>query len=236
MSAEGSACRRTLVKICGLMTAEAALAAARHGADLAGFVFAPSRRRVTADEVAAILAALGPEAGVQAAGVFVNPEAAELDRVMAVARLDVIQLHGDETPSFCGGVKARFPGTRIIKALAAHAGADDAHHGTGGPSAKEHLMPYAGTVDAFLLDTPGGGTGRRFAWDVIPGYAAAARELGVPLFVAGGLDPGNVTDLVGRYGPDGVDVSSGVETDGAKDPAKIAAFLERVRDIDQKRA
>lgn len=97
-------------------------------------------------------------------------------------------------------------------------------------------MPYAGTVDAFLLDTPGGGTGRRFAWDVIPGYAAAARELGVPLFVAGGLDPGNVTDLVGRYGPDGVDVSSGVETDGAKDPAKIAAFLERVRDIDQKRA
>lgn len=252
MNAFQSASGRTLVKICGLKTAEAALAAARSGADLVGFVFAESRRRVSPEEAAAILSAAGGLAGVKVAGVFADPDLAELERVMAAVRLDVIQLHGRESPAFVREVKVRFPAAAVIKAVDATGGpeagktagappdadrlsADEPDGGSGANRPAERLRPYAGAADAFLLDTSGGGTGRTFPWDVIPGCKAAAAEIGAPLFVAGGLDPGNVAGLVARYRPDGVDVSSGVETGGAKDVAKIAAFIERVRTIDQAR-
>lgn len=251
MIARGSG--RTLVKICGLGTAEAVRAAAMCGADLVGFVFAPSRRKVTAEQAAGLAAALGETAaGVRTAGVFVNPGLEELERTMETVRLDVIQLHGDETPDFCRLVKARFPESMILKALRAPglpaaddagdaAAAGDAADAAGPagdrpPSAAAHLAPYAGAADAFLLDTPGGGTGRRFAWDILPAYTAAATALGVPLFVAGGLDPDNVAGLIRRYRPAGVDVSSGVETGGSKDAAKMAAFIERVRTSELERA
>jgi phosphoribosylanthranilate isomerase len=94
------------------------------------------------------------------------------------------------------------------------------------------LAEFVGTIDALLLDTHdpvyGGGSGVPFAWDCIPVYQEWARRVGVKLFVAGGLNPDNVGSLSMDYSPDGVDVSSGVESDGAKDIAKIIAFVERV--------
>jgi phosphoribosylanthranilate isomerase len=234
LNAFQSASGRTLVKICGLKTPDAALCAARCGADFIGFVFAESRRRVTAEEAAAI--AKGGEVGrfgAKIAGVFVNPDPEQLERVMETVRLDAIQLSGSEPPAFVREVKARFPDTAVIKAIDA---SGEPEGRTQGGSAAERLLAYAGAADAILLDTAGGGTGRQFDWAVLPGCKAAAAKIGVPLFVAGGLDPDNVAGLVRRYRPDGVDVSSGVETGGAKDAAKIAAFIERVRTIETQRA
>jgi phosphoribosylanthranilate isomerase len=95
------------------------------------------------------------------------------------------------------------------------------------------LDPYRGLCDSILLDTydpiVGGGTGETFAWNRIPAYQAWAAEAGMPLIIAGGLKPDNVGELITNYKPDGVDVSSGVETAGAKDILLIKAFIERVR-------
>lgn len=245
--------RRTLVKVCGIRGEEALAAAIRSGADLAGFVFAESRRRVTAEQAARLTAVLGDGDGrLRTAGVFVNPAIAELDRVMEAAKLDVIQLHGSETPDFCLEVKRRYPGVSVFKAIAAKpaetepedsadgqgeaAGEGIGESGGNQIEAFRHVASYGDIVDAFLLDTLGGGTGKRFAWEIIPPYQAACERFGVKLFVAGGLDPSNVAELVDRYRPDGVDVSSGVETGGVKDTGKIAAFIERVRSIDRQRA
>lgn len=239
MTAAGHTDGRTLIKICGLNTAEGVRAAAEHGADLLGFVFAESRRRADPGQVAEFLAALGHGSGrFKAAGVFVDPGLAELERIMDACKLDIIQLHGKESPAFCRLVKVRFPGALVFKALGIAEGAGDASHAASGPAetaVRSRLSPYGGAVDGFLLDTGSGGTGRRFDWTVIPAHQAVAAELGVPLLVAGGLDPDNVAELVGTYRPAGVDVSSGVETDGRKDIGKIAAFIERVRNIDQQR-
>ena len=94
--------------------------------------------------------------------------------------------------------------------------------------AAERIAPYAGAIDAALIDTAGGGTGAVFDWRLIADYKAAAHGIGVPLYVAGGLNEHNVRELIDAHAPDGVDVSSGVETDGAKDPVKIRSFVRRV--------
>jgi phosphoribosylanthranilate isomerase len=100
---------------------------------------------------------------------------------------------------------------------------------------ERQLGGYRGAVDAILLDTHdpvyGGGSGTTFAWECIPPYLRWAREAGIRLLVAGGLSADNVGELVAAYGPDGVDVSSGVETDGVKDIAKIRDFVERVTSV-----
>ena len=213
--------KRPLVKICGLK--EEATIRGMEGlpVDLIGFVFAPSKRQVTAERAAQLAAAaraVGMGGGVppRLVGVFVNPTGDEIGRVLDEVPLDVIQLHGQETPDFCREVKEKFH-KEIWKALPAE--------GAPGPA---RLDGYAGSASVILLDTAGGGTGRTFRWELIPPYLERARRLGLKLFVAGGLTPDNVTELLSRYRPDGLDISSGVETDGAKDLNKIAAFAERV--------
>lgn len=99
------------------------------------------------------------------------------------------------------------------------------------------LDPYAGCIDGLLIDTYdpvyGGGSGKTFAWDLIPPYQEWAKRQGIPLFVAGGLDSDNVSHLIGQYAPYGVDVSSGVESEpGVKDINKVMAFIERVKGND----
>jgi len=100
-------------------------------------------------------------------------------------------------------------------------------------AAASRLDPYLDAIDAVLLDTydpaAAGGTGRTFAWECIPLYLAWTRRHGLPLIVAGGLHADNVRELIDRYGPDGVDVSSGVETNGEKDIEKIATFVKKVK-------
>ncbi|MFC4599065.1 phosphoribosylanthranilate isomerase [Cohnella hongkongensis] len=215
----------TLVKICGIKEEATLRGMAGLRVDYIGFVFAKSRRQVTPERAAELRsAALGlamasgkPPLTV---GVFVNPTIEELERTLAVVPLDAVQLHGDETPEFARLARDRFA-VDVWRALPVK----EAEETAAGVS---RLKAYAGAVSTVLLDTAGGGTGRPFRWDVIPVYQEAAAGSGLRLFVAGGLSPDNADKLVTAYRPEGVDVSSGVETDGTKDIGKIAAFAERV--------
>lgn len=218
------------VKICGI-TDEATLEGIlSYPIDYIGFMFAPSKRRITAAQAGRFLE-LMQTSGIsplpRTAGVFMNPTEDYLSEVMEQAKLDVIQLHGQETPVLCRYAKDKF-GVQVIKVVSIRPEA-------GSKEAEEQLTPYRGAADAILLDTfepvYGGGGGKTFAWDLIHGYREAARKLGMKLLVAGGLTTDNVTGLIERYRPDGVDVSSGVETGGVKDLAKIQAFVERVKGL-----
>lgn len=221
----------TLVKICGLQDVEVLKSMKILPLDYVGFVFAPSRRRVTAEAAAELIAELsdwqtGKIPG--AAGVFVNPELQELAELLKAAPLDVVQLHGQESPQFCTEVKQAFPQVQVWKALSVAGRAPDA-----GTDINALLESYAGTIDALLLDTydpqGSGGSGRTFDWGQIPLYQQAAAKYELPLFIAGGLHPDNVKELLDGYAPYGVDVSSGVENNGVKDIAKMTAFVERVK-------
>lgn len=202
----------SLVKICGITDA-AALAAAR-GADFVGFVvFPPSPRAVTPAQAIA-LAPLAP-AGARRVGLFVDADDALL--AAALPALDVIQLHGNETPERVAAVRARF-GLPVIKAV-----------GIGDATDVARARDYAAVADLLLLDAKPaalpGGNGHRFDW----GLARGAR-LGRPWLLAGGLDAGNVAQALAESGADGVDVSSGVESArGVKDQAKVTAFVKAAK-------
>lgn len=218
-----------LLKVCGLRDAAAAAAAAPLAIDCVGFVFAPSKRRVTAAEARAMIEAARAAGGRQRfVGVFVNPTLEELAAVLSEAPLDALQLHGAEPPDFVRAARAAFPGVEVWKALGVREeGAAD------GDAVAARLAPYAGLLDALLIDAydphVGGGTGRTFRWEAIPAYAEWTSGEGIPLFIAGGLHEGNVGDLLGEHAVGGVDVSSGVETDGVKDIEKIRNFVKRVK-------
>lgn len=197
------------VKICGISTIEAALAAAEAGADAIGLIFASSRRRVSVEQAREITAALPPF--VAKVGVFVDEDQHRVNEIVAAGGLDTVQLHGHESPAYSAAM--RVP---VIKAVRVK----DA-----GSLAVLHGYPAA----AFLLDSydpeAAGGTGRAFDWDLAARVSGPAR-----IILSGGLNPGNVVDALERVHPFGVDVSSGVETDGRKDSAKIRDFVLRVRE------
>jgi phosphoribosylanthranilate isomerase len=205
---------RTRVKICGITSAGDAQAAARHGADAIGLVFyAPSPRCVTAEQARAIAAATPPF--VSRVALFVNPSDEEVRAVLATCRVDLLQFHGEETPAFC-----RQFGVPYLKALRIRKGLD----------LLELLSPYDDAA-GWLLDTyrPDfyGGTGEAFDWDLIPA------DLARPVVLSGGLTVANVAEAIRRVRPWAVDVSSGVEAaKGVKDAAKIAAFIQGVRNAD----
>ncbi|CAM4219949.1 phosphoribosylanthranilate isomerase [Paenibacillus tarimensis] len=215
----------TRIKICGLKDSSTVWQMNGLPVSEIGLVFAKSKRQVTVEQAAELIAAAAAITGAgsrrpRMVGVFVNATTEELDKLLPAAPLDVVQLHGQESPELCRTIKGRYD-VEVWKVFAVAPHEDQ-------NAAMRKLEPYAGTVDAFLIDTAGGGTGEAFDWTVIDGYKEAAAQIGVPLYVAGGLHPDNVGELVQSYRPDGVDVSSGVETDGVKDIAKIKAFVERV--------
>ncbi|MFS0722640.1 phosphoribosylanthranilate isomerase [Paenibacillus sp. 1P07SE] len=215
----------TRVKICGLRDADTIRAMDGLAVDEIGFIFAKSRRQVTpeqAQDLISEVSMLRNRQGLQprTVGVFVNPTLAELTGILAAAQLDVVQLHGEEDPELCHAVKDQL-GREVWKVLSAG-------EETGDVAAR--LAPYAGTIDALLIDTAGGGTGKAFQWHLIPAYAEEARRLGIPLYVAGGLHSGNVQELIRDYAPQGIDISSGVEKDGIKDIGLIKQFIERVKE------
>lgn len=220
---------RPAVKICGLQTVEAVRSILSLPIEYIGFVFAPSKRRVTGRQAAEMTGELVREReqgrpAPASVGVFINPEPEELEEILKIVPLDVIQLHGRESPEYCHQVKERF-GTGLFKAVSISMSQ------TASPA--DLVLPFAGSVDAILLDTydpvHGGGSGKTFNWKVIPDYLVLTRAAGMKLIVAGGLTPDNVSGLISAYQPDGVDVSSGVETEGQKDIAKIKQFVERVK-------
>ncbi len=204
----------TPVKICGITRIEDARVAAQLGAHAIGFVFyAGSERNVEPVRAAEIIRALPPF--VTTVGLFVNPAADEVRRVLEQAPLDLLQFHGDETPEFCRSV-----GMPYVKALRVKAESD--------------LLQYAqlyGDARGLLLDAyvahAHGGTGTTFDWSLIP------QNLPLPVILSGGLNPDNVAAAIRRVRPWAVDVSSGVEArPGVKDAQKMTAFFQGVRDAD----
>ncbi|MEW6183673.1 MAG: phosphoribosylanthranilate isomerase [Bacillota bacterium] len=211
------------VKICGFQDLETAKAAADAGADAIGFVFAPSRRRITPETAREIIAKLPPF--VTTVGVFVNEQVKTVREVAAFCHLDAVQLHGAEPPDYC-----RRLGLRVIKAFGVRR--ETVQDGTGPDlsvvSGEDFRAFDAYPVNAILLDTyiPGktGGTGESFDWKVLAG-----KRFPAPFILAGGLNPENVAAAVRSVRPYAVDVSSGVETDGRKDKAKVLQFIAQAK-------
>jgi phosphoribosylanthranilate isomerase len=212
----------TQAKICGLSTPEAVAAAAAGGAAWLGFVFFARSPRHLTPEAAARLAEPVRGRGVGIAAVVVDPTDAEVDRIAAALRPDAFQLHGRETPSRAGEIRAR-SGAGIIRALPVSDASDF-----------DAARPWDGEVEHLLFDARPpkdsdlpGGVGARFDWTLPQG-----RRFQRPWFLAGGLDPWNVAEAVAASGAPLVDVSSGVERGaGLKDPALISAFLQAVQRV-----
>ncbi len=200
----------TKIKICGITNLEDAMQAVEAGADALGFVFyARSPRYVTPAQVQKIVSELPPF--VTKVGLFVNEPAQRIARSMAEARLDVVQLHGDERPVDC--LLEPLP---VIKALRVKDAASLAGAG--------QYQVSALLLDAWC-DEHYGGTGKSFDWNLAKQLTGRR-----PLILAGGLKPENVSDAVRLVKPYAVDVSSGVEaTPGKKDHSKVAEFICRVR-------
>lgn len=195
----------TLVKICGICDLDSALAAVESGADLVGFHFCDSSRRISPDDAVKIIDEL-PD-GPALVGVFIDQSPREVNAIAEFLGLDIVQLHGREQPGF--------PSEHLVmKAL----------------KVKDGVIPSAeGWPDPILLDSWSadgrGGTGQSWDWE-----AAEALSVTREIFIAGGLNPENVGTVIRRLRPHGVDVSSGVESQPrVKDPAKIAAFVDAVR-------
>lgn len=220
---------KSTVKICGLQSVEVLANMLKLPIDHIGFVFAKSKRQVSPQQAGEMIAYLSEHAKQTplTAGVFVNPTKQELEEIVMVAPLDIIQLHGEESPELCQWVKTHLQ-RKVFKVFSI---AEEKNE----ESVRKQLMPYTGVIDALMLDTfdpiIGGGTGKTFNWQTIPMYRKWAKEQRIPLIAAGGLHADNVQQLIHEYQPDGVDVSSGVETDGVKDINKIVAFVERVKHI-----
>jgi phosphoribosylanthranilate isomerase len=202
----------TKVKICGITNPADAQVAVEAGADAIGFIFyEKSPRFVTLKQAAEISKQIQPY--VMRVGVFVNPLEDLVLGAIAECGLTMLQFHGDESPEFC----TQF-GLMNMKAFRVH-----------GPETLEQIPQFK--TDAYLLDayssTTLGGTGEKFNWDL----AVEAQKFGKPIFLAGGLTPGNVADAIHKVHPFGVDVSSGVESaPGKKDHAKVKAFIAAARD------
>jgi len=205
------------VKICGLSEVRHVAAAAEAGAAYLGFVFfEKSPRNVSAAQAAALAAEVPP--GVAKVALVVNADDATLDAITAAVPLDMLQLHGSESPDRVAEVKARY-GLPVMKAV-----------GVAGEQDLSALGDYAQVADQLLVDakppTGGdlpGGNGLAFDWRLIAG-----RRWAVPWMLAGGLTPENVALAVQMTGARQVDVSSGVESaPGQKDTALIQSFIAK---------
>lgn len=197
-----------IVKICGIKTLEIAQIASDAGADLLGFVFAPSKRQITPKDAARIAQAL--PRSVKKVGVFVNETAENIVQIADYVGLNMIQLHGEETPHIVH--KLTYP---TIKAFPID------------EIMQNNVRDFPS--DYTLIDSPKGryhgGTGQPFNWHLATHLAHDKDKL----ILAGGLTPENVNDAVRIVKPYGVDVSSGVETNGEKDSLKIKQFIKNVK-------
>ena len=196
----------TKVKLCGLSREDDIAVVNELRPDLVGFVFAKkSKRYVSPERAAQLKALLAP--GILAAGVFVNEPVESAAGLLDRGVIDVAQLHGSEDDAYIASLRT-LTDKPIFHAFKVKSEAD--------LPAIENCA-----ADLVLLDS-GAGTGKTFDWSLV-------RSVQRPYFLAGGLDPDNVADAIAALHPYGVDVSSGIETDGVKDESKMAAFVAAAR-------
>ena len=224
MSAGGATATR--IKICGIQEDSDAVVAAETGADFIGLVFVPGRRRMLdQDRAIRILSTLREKtaASSKVVGLFSDQPLLLVDQLVRRCNLDMVQLCGSESLEYCAQV-----GAPVIKVL----------HVPDSPmvddmvdqlSQEMSALAEAGHLVALDRKSDGlqGGSGRSFNWDI----AKALSMKGLPFFLAGGLTPENVGKALRKVQPWGVDVSSGVESNGAKDEGKIREFVRAVRDV-----
>jgi phosphoribosylanthranilate isomerase len=216
----------TRIKICGIRDLAHALAAVEAGADFIGLVFAPGKRQVSPAQAREIASAVKKSSNAaKVVGVFVNAPIFQINEIADLCALDVVQLSGDESWEHCRKIV-----NPVIKAIRIDRQSPEELYSE--LSAASELL--TGRRFITLLDSrvegKYGGTGESFDWNLVQEVAKR-----FPIIIAGGLDPENVVRLMERVSPWGVDVSSGVETGGVKDIAKIKAFIEAVRKADEKR-
>lgn len=201
------------IKICGITDLETALRAVSFGTDAIGFVFADSKRKI--DPIAAGEISAQLPSHVEKVGVFVNESKEQIEKIIAQAKLTIVQLHGDETPEFCQSFSVP-----VIKALSI--------------GSKEDLKQIElFTCEFLLLDSPKGkyrgGNGITFNWELLKELQGEPRKI----ILAGGLHEGNVGEAIKMVRPYMIDVSSGVETEGRKDINKIKDFIEKAKTVNQ---
>jgi phosphoribosylanthranilate isomerase len=209
------------VKICGVNSITALEAAVEGGARCVGFIFFPPSPRFVFAEAAADLAKrVPPSAGVTRVGVFVDPTIEEIDNTLLHVPLDMIQLHGHESPEEVEAIRYTFR-LPVMKAIGIRTAGDF-----------DQVREYEAVADRLLFDAKPpkgaalpGGNALAFDWTLMGG-----RDFPLPWTLSGGLDAGNLAEAVRASGARAVDVSSGVESSpGRKDPALIKAFLDAAK-------
>ena len=200
----------TKIKFCGLTRPEDIAAANALKPEYIGFVFAPKSKRYVSPQQAAQLRA-GLDPAIKAVGVFVNEPPETVARLLNENILDIAQLHGQEDAAYLARLRS-LTGKPLWQAFRVETAAGLA-------------AAARSTADMVLLDSGAGGTGTVFNWKLLQGFLR-------PYILAGGLDADNAADAVTRLHPYALDVSSGIETAGKKDPAKMAAFAATVRGQD----
>ena len=208
------------IKVCANTSLADAVLAAEAGADAVGFVFAPSPRQVTVDQVASITPAL--PSSIEKIGVFVAATFEQIAAAIETAGLTGVQLHFEGGENLPVQLRSRFgPALRILHVL----------HYAPDASARAASLAENKALDAILIDSRTanliGGTGITFDWDAA---ASLFNNAGTKMIAAGGLNPANVAEAIEKLQPWGVDVASGVEaTPGRKNPEKVRAFIENAR-------
>ena len=216
--------RQARVKICGIQRPEDAVEAARAGADFVGLVFVPGRRRrLDTEDARHIVEVLRADVGVapRVVGLFADQPLDEVCRAVGGCGLDMVQLCGGESPGYAGLL-----GVPVIKVV--HVPLSQDPEGTT-KHVRREMEDFRNEGHMITLDRKvgglQGGTGESFDWRI----AGALSSEGFSFLLAGGLTPENVGDAVRTARPWGVDVSSGVESDGSKDPFKIRAFVHAAK-------
>ena len=211
----------TRIKICGIKEPSQAAAAAGAGADYIGIVMAPSKRQVDIEQAKAIVAAVKGSRTLSV-GVFVNMPSAEINRIAKYCNFDRIQLSGDESWEYVRELHR--PAIKAVKVSKEHTGDRLLNELSGGyKKADYYFLPLLDCA----VNGSYGGSGKAFDWSIAKVAAGKYRFV-----LAGGLTPENVGEAIASARPWGVDVSSGVETNGSKDIEKIKRFISTVRRID----
>jgi phosphoribosylanthranilate isomerase len=213
------------IKICGLTDIEAAKVAVESGADYLGIVFAPSRRQLSLKDAKKLADGIHQlKQPPPVIGVFVNAPASEINNTASLCNLDLVQLSGDESWRYCRQIE--YPIVKVIHIK------DDTEPKHVLNEMAMGLQTPLKTTPLFLLDSSGGdyggGSGVVFDWQL-----AATVATQFPVIIAGGLNASNVAELIKKVRPWGVDVSSGVESDGVKDAVKIGEFINAVRQVEK---
>lgn len=209
---------RVKLKLCGNRSLLDLERTTKSKADYIGVVFAKSKRQVNVNSLKQWLTECPLQPKQQLVGIFVNAASDEIFEIAQHIPLDIIQAHGTETVDDILQIK-ELTMLPVWKAI---------HHEE---KAIERMKMYNGIVDGYVIDVKvkgqWGGTGASFNWEHVPLYLHEAKKQGAPCFIAGGITPDNVRDLL-QYRPDGIDISSGIETDDVKDADKIKILEERL--------